>query len=348
MTTLMLTSNLDSYITNSQVTALGLCHQVNKTGTDTCCCTGCPAGSKWSQPCDGDLPGPVCNANEILGSEPDGQAYFGDSHPIDLPDVCYSPGLCHTQKYQYIYQCCSCPSGYQPLSYSGNCDTGAMCVGCNGPNEVLSGNVTAGFTCTVPPDPCPSLATISVAGLDSAGSQIVVDKSFATDVQNIISCWTKNTGAKVNATTSSRCSASSSITPTTDHQSDHFIGRAIDINLEFPSTAMGAKGLCNSTCMSAGYCAYHKTASQCAAYQNQAQNAQNKMVNDFFTCAANLGVWVGAAHGADSGHFERDVANFTAAYPVFQKQLKAFCLGQCQGVKKGMVGALTCNCAGYS
>lgn len=85
------------FVTNPQVTALGLYHQVSETGKDPCCCSRYPDSSKWNQPCDGDLDGSVCNTNEIPGPEPSGNAYFGDSHPIDRSGICYASGKGHTQ-----------------------------------------------------------------------------------------------------------------------------------------------------------------------------------------------------------------------------------------------------------
>ncbi|KAI4264781.1 MAG: hypothetical protein L6R42_000129, partial [Xanthoria sp. 1 TBL-2021] len=326
------------YITNSQVTALGLCHQVTRIGKDTCCCSGCPTGSKWSQPCGGDLDYPLCNSNEILGPLTSGQGYFGDSRPLNLADICYPPSKCHTQKYTHIYSCCACLAGYKPYKVLGECNMGAQCAGCSAPHEVLSGDgIQKSFQCTLPPDPCSNLAQVSGAGIDTNGNQIIVADSFAADAQAVVNCWTKNPGAKVYPTSSSRCSASQGITAAGDHQSDHQIGRAIDRNLEFPTVSMGEGGFCNSTCMLKGYCAYHKSTSQCkdAQYQSQQQNAQNKMVNDFYTCAGGTGVLVGAAHGPESVHFERDVSDIATAYTQYQKQLKAFCLGQCYNLKRG-------------
>ncbi|KAI4160789.1 MAG: hypothetical protein LQ342_005404 [Letrouitia transgressa] len=331
------------YLTALQVPQ-GNCHQVQRFGNTPGCCN--KNNGVWGQPCNGDLTGDVCFPDEILRQEFDGQAYFGDSRPVDQGDTCYPPGNYQTQKWLYTYVYCGCPKGYKVYSYSGNCDTGALCVGCNDPSKVLQGNMTAGYSCEV----CGGLTTVSDPGLstDPGSHQIVVDKSFATDAQKIIDCWTKNNpGGKVFPTSSSRCSASQGYTPAGDHQSDHQIGRALDVNLVFPSNKMGDNGFCNSTCLAKGYCAYHPTQSQCSSYKNLPQNAQNKMINDFFTCAQSTGLWAGAAHTIDSVHFERDVSDIAKAYAAYQPQLKTFCNKNCPKAAKGQVSEQVCNYDGY-
>ncbi len=142
------------------------CHGVTKMGKAQCCCNGCGT-TTWGNNCGGDLegntPGGACEANEVLGPEPDGQAYFGDSAPVNTGGICYAPGNCYLQNWQYKFQCCACPSGYQVYSAfdQPNCDPGALCVGCTGANEKLQGNNAAGFTCVTTPtsttsNPCPS------------------------------------------------------------------------------------------------------------------------------------------------------------------------------------------------
>ncbi|KAL9608774.1 MAG: hypothetical protein Q9167_006397 [Letrouitia subvulpina] len=236
--------------------------------------------------------GDVCFPDEILRQEFDGQAYFGDSRPVDQ---------------------------------------GALCVGCNDPSEVLQDNMTARYSCEV----CGGLTTGSDPGLstDPGSHQIVVDKSFAANAQKIIDFWTNNNPG--------------GYTPAGDYQSDHQIGRVLDINFVFPSNKMGDNGFCNSTCLAKGYCAYHSTQSQCSSYKNLPQNAQNKMINDFFTCAQSTGLWAGAAHTIDSVHFERDVDDIVKAYAAYQPQLKAFCNNKCPKAAKGQVSEQVCNCDGY-
>lgn len=128
------------------------CEKVTKMGNAQCCCDGC-GNTTWGLACDGDLtgdaPGGACSAGEILGPEPDSEGYFGDSKPINTGPICYAPGDCYLQNWQYIFQCCPCPAGYVVSSGSPtpNCDPGAFYVGCISANEVLSRNYASRYTC---------------------------------------------------------------------------------------------------------------------------------------------------------------------------------------------------------
>jgi len=130
------------------------CHTVTKMGIGQCCCDGC-GNITWGTACAGDLvgdtPGGACEANEILGPEPDNEGYFGDSTTVITGGICYAPGNCSLTSWEYKFQCCTCPAGYEVYaagSATPNCDGGAECCGCTGTNEILVGSDAAGFSCS--------------------------------------------------------------------------------------------------------------------------------------------------------------------------------------------------------
>ncbi|CAF3645542.1 unnamed protein product [Rotaria socialis] len=122
-------------------------------GTAECCCDRCNYSS-WGQFCNGDLAGNQgCASNQILGF---GIAQTFQSKPVPTGPICYWPGRCYLQTWRYVYECCTCPTGYKLLtsgSSKPNCMSGARCQGCTYANEVLVGeDDSKGYECKA----CPS------------------------------------------------------------------------------------------------------------------------------------------------------------------------------------------------
>ena len=340
LSTFSLASASLEYLTSTDVK--GSCHTVTREGLGKCCCNLSTCGS-WGDPCGGDLAYPLCQPNEILGPEADGQAYFGDSHPVDQGDICYKPGGCSTQIYEYIYVCCGCPYNYQVFDTQETCDTGNLCVGCNNqPYEKLTGNADTGFSCTSVAQPCPALSAKSDPRLK--GSQVVVNTDFQSAIDGLVACAKSTLGTKgaLNVQSTSRCSASQGLTPA-QGLSDHQVGQAIDTNL-----VLNDGSACDRDyCMRQGYCAYHSTALDCQGYKITQATAKNEQVNNFLNCAGKIsGLEVGASykHG-DWNHFEKGSPT-TSQFNDYQQQLKAFCQAKpgCPGITKVNPTNDACKC----
>ena len=181
-----------NYITADQLP----CHNVTKEGIGRACCDGSTYDPTWGQACNGDLqgdtPGGACEANEVLG-----YSAFQASYAINTGDICYVPGNCSIQQWWYIFPCCPCPAGYKIYSAGNqypNCDAGAMCVGCTGPNEVLTGQDDSnGYSCVTTTPTSTKTSTTSKAASTST---------------------VKTTGTSTAKTTSSKSSSKSSSTTT--------------------------------------------------------------------------------------------------------------------------------------
>ncbi|KAL8728034.1 MAG: hypothetical protein Q9181_005490 [Wetmoreana brouardii] len=256
----------------------GTCHTVIRAGINTCCCNRYDC-QPWGDPCGGDLAYPLCSTDEILRPEFSGNAYFGDSRPVDQGAVCYAPGNCQVQKYEYKYVCCGCPYKYKTYDTADACDTGNMCVGCNNmPYEKLNGTFETGYQCIPVDKPCPGLSTMSDPKLK--GAQVVVAPAFQRFVEGLIACANSQLGAKggLNVQSTSRCGKSVGLTPA--EVSGHQIGQAIDTNLYLNDSSPCDRDVC----MRQGYCAYHPAALNCKNYPITQDKKKNEQVSNFLTC----------------------------------------------------------------
>lgn len=179
------------------------CHNVTRMGIGKQCCDGSLSPTTWGQACNGDLvgntPGGACEANEILGNS----AFQNSPGPVDTGGICYSPGQCHIQNWSYLFPCCACPSNYKVLTYGysqgkPNCYTGAQCVGCTEPNEVLVGQDDSnGYTCVVQ-----TVTSTSTLKSSTATSTSKLATTTATTTKTTLTTTTKplSTSAKTSWT----------------------------------------------------------------------------------------------------------------------------------------------------
>ncbi|CAK7214105.1 hypothetical protein SEUCBS140593_002070 [Sporothrix eucalyptigena] len=119
-------------------------------GNSVFCCSGaCLDGTRIGEPgqCEnwlnlcGDVDSPPsCAGNQVLS--------YGDPATVNSGDGCCGACCCECLFQQNIWSwnCCDCPAGYVAVD-GGSCSGTASppCVGCEGPDQVLTGDSTSGY-----------------------------------------------------------------------------------------------------------------------------------------------------------------------------------------------------------
>ncbi|KAM5349757.1 hypothetical protein ACJ41O_006262 [Fusarium nematophilum] len=133
---------------------LSECREIKSMGLNTCAYCNwdgiarCDIKAFWDSCKDNPTPNP-CRSDEIL-------ALDSRDYTINYDDTCKKvcPGLyCYSETNKYNSKCCRCPKGYVPSltppTCRGNRGSGVpvTCVGCNNPDEVLTGNDQKGWEC---------------------------------------------------------------------------------------------------------------------------------------------------------------------------------------------------------
>ncbi|KAH6970622.1 hypothetical protein BKA56DRAFT_678597 [Ilyonectria sp. MPI-CAGE-AT-0026] len=150
------------------------CREVKSMGLNTCAyCnwTGiahCDTVAYWDSCRDNPTPNP-CRSDEIIAVD---SRDYATNYDNTCEKVCPDQ-YCYSETNKYATTCCRCPKGYVPSITPPTCrakrgsDVGVTCVGCDNPDEVLTGNDKTGWECQPKPKPPPPPACNRVCNKDT-------------------------------------------------------------------------------------------------------------------------------------------------------------------------------------